>query len=325
MTLPSNSDDDQLQLFDLPDENFERGKPLRFLPLEKPVWTRHKANLVALYVKHFLYITHHGTYIDAFAGRQNPDDDTTTDPDSADAESGWAAELVLGIEPQWLRHFYFFERNPTSHTQLVELGARYPKRDIRIGPPGDCNTVLPEVLPERSLKATEATFCLLDQRTFECSWALCRHVSRLKQGSDRKVEQFYFLAQGWLDRSFEATSTTAGYKAIERWWGRDDWQQLRTMRGQQRADVFCQRFKEELGYRFAIPWPIFKSARRGGPVMYFMIHATDHAEGPALMRRSYNKAVLAPPIEQLQLDLELDTATFSALAEAYHVDEPGPQ
>jgi hypothetical protein len=39
--------------------------------------------------------------------------------------------------------------------------------------------------------------------------------------------------------------------------------------------------------------------------MYFMIHATDHPEGPVQMSRAYRNTVLPlEPLEQLSLELE---------------------
>jgi len=43
----------------------------------------------------------------------------------------------------------------------------------------------------------------------------------------------------------------------------------------------------------------------GGVVMYYMIHATDHPHGPALMSRAYRSTVLPlEPPEQLKLELQ---------------------
>ena len=53
--------------------------------------------------------------------------------------------------------------------------------------------------------------------------------------------------------------------------------------------TFCDRFKCELGYAYADPWPIY-SKEVGGRVMYHMIHATDHDAAPLLMNRAYLKA-----------------------------------
>jgi hypothetical protein len=42
---------------------------------------------------------------------------------------------------------------------------------------------------------------------------------------------------------------------------------------------FVKRFKDELGYKSALAWPIFQ--REGSElIVYFMIHATDHSEAP---------------------------------------------
>jgi hypothetical protein len=44
-----------------------------FKPLDYPIWTRNKARLVQRYLRYFVFITKHGTYIDGFAGPQEPD------------------------------------------------------------------------------------------------------------------------------------------------------------------------------------------------------------------------------------------------------------
>ena len=51
-----------------------------------------------------------------------------------------------------------------------------------------------------------------------------------------------------------------------------------------------KRFRDELGYRSALAWPIC-SKEHGGRVHYHMIHASDHLEAPKLMHRAYHKAV----------------------------------
>ena len=42
-----------------------------FKPLTYPLWTKHKATLIARYLYYFVLITKHGTYIDGFSGPQN--------------------------------------------------------------------------------------------------------------------------------------------------------------------------------------------------------------------------------------------------------------
>jgi hypothetical protein len=48
------------------------------------------------------------------------------------------------------------------------------------------------------------------------------------------------------------------------------------------------RFKAELGYKSAKAWPILDKEGRD---MYFVIHATDYLDAPALMQRAYVEAV----------------------------------
>jgi hypothetical protein len=50
-------------------------------------------------------------------------------------------------------------------------------------------------------------------------------------------------------------------------------------------------------------YPIYKR-EGGGAIMYYMIHATDHPEGPIQMARAYRNTVRpVDPPEDMQLDL----------------------
>lgn len=63
-------------------------------PSDRPVWSENKTELIARYLRYFVYVTRHGTYIDAFAG-----------PQTDRSERAWTAQLVLDSEPKWLRNF----------------------------------------------------------------------------------------------------------------------------------------------------------------------------------------------------------------------------
>src|SRR5579872_6769446 len=84
---------------------------------------------------------------------------------------------------------------------------------------------------------------------------------------------------------------------VERWWGRSDWKQLQGMDGIARAMLMAKRFEDELGYGKATVYPIH-SERRGGRVMYHMIHATDHPEASPLMIRAYRKVSGRSEVDQ---------------------------
>jgi hypothetical protein len=124
--------------------------------------------------------------------------------------------------------------------------------------------------------------------------------------SGHKIEIFYFLANGWLERAFAAQKDL---DVRARWWGRDDWTELQKMSREERRDALVIRFKKDLGYQSVKAWPIFER-ENGGAVMYYMIHATDHPEAPILMSRAYRKTVTPlEPIEQLNLELVSAEAT----------------
>ncbi len=50
----------------------------------------------------------------------------------------------------------------------------------------------------------------------------------------------------------------------------------------------CDRFAAELGYEHVTPWPVFKD-ERGRRKMFYLIHASDHADAPRLMKRAYSR------------------------------------
>lgn len=266
--------------------------------LRHPVWTENKAKLIERYLYYFVLVTHHGTYIDGFAGPQEPDKPET-----------WAAKLVLESEPRWLKHFHLFDNDKNQVEYLRALKSRQPVRDhkgkkiyrdIHIYE-GDFNTRVNELLSAGTIKANEATFCLLDQRTFECHWSTVKALAEYKTQGNNKIELFYFLPIGWLGRALAAIQNE---KILKDWWGRDDWSELRNMREQQRVEGFVERFVKELNYKSVKPWPIFER-QSGGRIMYYMIHATDHPVAPGLMFRAYERAVQPKePFEQLPLLLE---------------------
>lgn len=247
------------------------------------------------YLRYFVFITHHGTYIDGFAGPQEEHE--------CDC---WAAKLVLSSEPRWLRHFHLCDLKRTQVALLRKLKASQPStdsngnklnRDIHIYQ-GDINLKIDEILAKSQITDKEATFCLLDQRTFECEWRTVEKIASFKK-SGNKIELFYFLANSWLER---ALSGQKDLEKLAKWWGRDDWASLKEMARETRRDELVLRMKRDLGYKSVKAWPIYER-QDGGIVMYYMIHATDHPEGPKLMTRAYCNTVMpSEPAEQFEME-----------------------
>lgn len=278
-----------------------------------PVWTDNKARFIMLYLRYFVYITHHGTYIDGFAGPQ------------AECETeSWAAKLVLESKPQWIRHLHLCDAKRAQVKRLHDLKALQPttddegrhiNREIHIYQ-GDFNETIDVILETGEISEKEATFCLLDQRTFECDWQTVEKLAHY-QKSGNKIELFYFLANGWLER---ALAGQRDMDKLARWWGREDWTQLKTMSREERRDVLVNRLKADFGYQSVKAYPIYKKDT-GGAIMYYMIHATDHPEGPIQMARAYRNTVRpVDPPEDTQLDLFTEPDGFaSKIFEPLHV------
>lgn len=247
--------------------------------LKHPVWTEDKAKLIARYLQLFVFVTRSGTCIDGFAGRQNERTD-----------DGWALEQVLANKPRRLRRFYVCDKSKTQVKGLEALRDRQPppgrgdsKREIEIFL-GDFNKKVHEILSTR--KIDRACFCLLDQRTFECRWSTVEALARHRP-SGQRIELFYFLPIGWIDRAIH--ETTRNRAKIDAWWGGPGWTALVDMSAVEKAQTFQRRFLD-LGYKHVLPFPIFDRGH-GNRIMFYMILATDHDAAPKLMWRAYDQAV----------------------------------
>jgi three-Cys-motif partner protein len=286
MRKPSAPRESNLELFEQQFSGLSSAEQVQqqtFKPLRNPVWSHQKARLIERYLHYFVLVTHHGTYIDGFAGPQAPEHPET-----------WSAKRVLESRPRQLRHFFLCEIDMAKVAMLEQLWAsqppkerKEPKRDCRVLP-GDFNVTVDHVLDSGVLKEKEAAFALLDQRTFECHWNTVKKLAAHKAAGN-KIELFYFLAVKWLHRAIAGTLTTE-YR-IDDWWGGDGWKNVKHQNQLKMAIDVTHRFKTELGYKYAIPFPIREKEDGGGSIMYYMIHATDHPAAPGLMRRAYDQAI----------------------------------
>lgn len=276
----------------------------RFKRIDQPIWSHHKAQFIQQYLRYFVQITKHGAYIDGFAG-----------PQYLDKLDAWTASLVLASEPKWLRKFYLCELNETSVMALESLVANQPipmsRKGVRLPRkvevfPGDFNQTVDQILSGNSITQKEATFCLLDQRTFECHWDTLVKLSQYKKPPHNKIELLYFLGVGWLHRAF---SGLRNVEIAQKWWGRSDWDKLAAMNCWDIAELVRKRFVDEFSYRVAAAYPIY-DRDEGNRIMYYMVHASDHDDAPALMVRAHGKAVRALPKEvQLRLPQVTSDAT----------------
>lgn len=271
-------------------------KEIGFRPLTRPLWTEHKAKLIERYLLYFVYITKHGTYIDGFAG-----------PQEIDKPEMWAANLVLKNEPAWMRHFYLYDENKKKCEMLRNLNDSLPERDskgkkinrnIEIHH-GDFNKLIYKLLDSETIKQKEATFCLLDQRTFECKWSTVEVLAKYKEAGHNKIELFYFLPNSWQPRALAGLKNES---LATEWWGGSDIETLRAMKPEKRMELMCNKFKHDLKYKYVTPWPIYEKEKGKGSLMYYMIHATDHNEAPKLMERAYHN-IVKPKETTQQLEL----------------------
>src|SRR5674476_1413493 len=99
--------DPQQILIEIPEQPL---KPLRVIAPTNPVWTENKAQFIMRYLRYFVYITKHGTYIDGFAG---PQAERETD--------SWAAKLVLDSDPERIQHLHLCHANPAQAARMQRV------------------------------------------------------------------------------------------------------------------------------------------------------------------------------------------------------------
>ena len=239
------------------------------------MWTADKAALIDEYIHLFLMITKHGVYLDLFAGPQH----------SGDTDN-WSVRRVLERRTEGnpaIRHYAVCDRDPKQARRLRSLGKEQDSFRIY---EGDANECIRDMLDEAPIGPKTACSCLIDQRTFECHWSTVQAVARYKQ-ERYKIEVFYFLAQGWIDRAW---ASTIDERRLMEWWGRANYEDFRARASFDRAQVLCSRFREELGYAYADPFAIYEKGERSR-TMYYMIHASDHPEACKLMSRAYQQVL----------------------------------
>jgi hypothetical protein len=117
---------------------------IRVAPVDRPLWTGSKAKLIQRYIKLFIMITHHGNYIDGFAGPQSAEN----------REDMWSAKLVLELEPKWLRRFFLCDISREQYKFLQELKKAHADRDVRIKR-ADCNIWLPEIVKRNQTQGSD--------------------------------------------------------------------------------------------------------------------------------------------------------------------------
>ena len=254
----------------------------RFRATDIPIWTRNKAQFIARYVKTFTYVTKHGTYLDLFAGPQHEES----------SEVSWAAKLVMENEPARIRNYYLFDKEGQQIEHLEGLKKQYLLRDSKTRKhkihvvSGDCNQTLPASLKGHPIREREASFCLLDQRSTECDWETVKCVANHKGfNGGNKIELFYFLAQGWIDRTIKSWRKDVEERC-ERWWGRPGVYDFLKLNSHERGRFMAERFKSEFGYAYSYPFPIQQEGVQGR-IMFWMIHASDHPRAPDLMWQAY--------------------------------------
>lgn len=243
-----------------------------------PDQTNAKSRLISEYISLFQKVTRGGLYIDGFAA-----------PQSRAHEEAWTARRVLEITPPRLRTFWLCDIDPGGLEQLRTLKAKHhsPSQQRRVFVmPGDFNQTVKNILKSPRLTRKAAIFALLDQRNTECHWATVEALAARK--GRMKIEMLYFLGTSWVHRSITQSKSPERIEQITKWWGGDGWRELANKSQVDIVQTVADRFKNELGYNYVKPFPIYQNLD-GKKAAFYLIHASDHSEAPKLMMRAYVK------------------------------------
>lgn len=243
-----------------------------------PLHTNAKSRLICEYISKYQLVTHGGLFIDGFSAPQR----------RSDAEA-WTARRVLELEPKWIRSFWLCDLDPEGLLLLKKLKAehhRQPRSRSVWVIEGDFNVKVHTILKSPRLRRRTPVFALLDQRNTECHWSTVRAIAA--RAGDRKIEMLYFLGTSWIHRSLTQATRPETQLSIDRWWGDDTWRQLIGLSQPQIVQTMADRFKLELGYNYVTPYPVMRDKLTASKVFY-LIHASDHADAPKLMTRAYKR------------------------------------
>src|SRR5262249_41884870 len=86
------------------------GKPIKFTPLQRPLWTENKAKLIKRYLFFFALEKKQGAYMDGLA-----------EPKNKKRKNDGAEKLVLKSQPPLLREFWLCELTKNGVDALRNL------------------------------------------------------------------------------------------------------------------------------------------------------------------------------------------------------------
>ena len=126
------------------------------------------------------------------------------------------------------------------------------------------------------------------------------------------------------DRYLAALGDARKTERLKAWWGNPEFSILEKATPGRASELFVNRFKDELGYKHVMPFPIYDNhtPSERGNVKFYMIHATDNDDAPGLMRRAYKLLALGydPHVHQSTLPF-LDSLSPGSLSQVQSWDK----
>ena len=263
-------------------------------------WTLNKLDLFETYLKLYRRVAGGGAFIDAFAGTGRGVSTRMGKIDHRDGSSMIAAKSGAFSSLDLIE---IDSANIDALSQAVRALPDGLSSKIRIHP-GNCNTIVPELLQSDRLDTSRPCFALFDQESTQLSWETIETLARWKTyeppaamaGRPRicKVELWILFNSHQVmyrlwphDRTRYPESLSP--ETLDRVFGsRDAWWDLWI--GHEPSSALVTRFADQLrglGYQYVLPQQI-NDSRTGRP-QYHMIHVTDHPSAISFMRWAKRK------------------------------------
>lgn len=247
-------------------------------------WSILKLKFLESYLESYLKATKkakHKYYIDCFAGRSFYINKGTN-------------ELVPGSTIRVLNlkdHFdayHFIELDPARIADLEKLKEQFPERKIFIHQ-GDCNVILPQILPE--INKSSPVFLFFDTDGINIDWKTLELSSKWK--SEFLINFPFYMSlkrnMPWDENKMQKTSS----KLITKFYGTEEWKTILYAPNKtklQKNSELIQLYEKnlrKLGFSYVLFSDTFSTS--SGNKLYYLVFAGNHPVGEKIMKHVFYK------------------------------------
>ena len=258
-------------------------------------WTLNKLEVLENYLKMYRQVAGGGTFIDAFAGTGRGVSIQDSEQETCDGSS------LIAAKSGSFSRLHLIEKDSECFRALTtEIQSLRPNLFQKISVhPGDCNTIIPELLASEDCDVSKPCFALLDQNSTQLDWntiellatwktyepplalsgrpKMCKVELWILFNSHQVIFRLWPRDRTKYPNSFSPETLDRLFGGRHIWW--DLWDDRAP------ASALVARFAErlrDLDYQYVRSQPIRDPAT--GRPQYQMFHATDHPSAISFMR-----------------------------------------